>query len=152
PQTRNCANGYTTTATRGGGWRRMTRSLLPQHLQDLQRSGLSSETIRTAHLYSETDAERIAELLGWEGGTDRLGAALVFPLLDAEGKANGVFQLKPDQPLTADNGKPRKYETPKGMSPTRLYVPPTVRVALADATADLLITEGAKKALSASQN
>jgi hypothetical protein len=37
--------------------------LHPSHLQDLQRSGLSEETIRTAGIRSESDRVKLATLL-----------------------------------------------------------------------------------------
>ena len=38
-------------------------TLLPHHLADLQRSGLSDDTIRVAGIYSETEHRKLAALL-----------------------------------------------------------------------------------------
>jgi hypothetical protein len=47
-------------------------------------------------------------------------------------------------------GKPRKYESPKGQ-PNRVYFPPATRALLADPGVPLLLTEGEKKAAKADQ-
>ncbi len=64
--------------------------------------------------------------------------ALVIPIRDVTGTI-GNYQSKPDVPRIGQQGKPVKYETP-ARSQTCLDVPPRVRPALGDPTADLLIT------------
>jgi putative DNA primase/helicase len=63
---------------------------------------------------------------------------------------SGYRRLKPDRPRNGKNGKPAKYEAPKGL-PNRAYFPPGTIAAIADASRPLLITEGEKKAAKADQ-
>ncbi|MFO0847300.1 MAG: phage/plasmid primase, P4 family [Gemmataceae bacterium] len=126
-------------------------TLLPHHLADLRRSGLSDAQIAACGFYSEGDAKAVARVLGWTGGTKTLGPGWVAPFLDRDGRPTGYCQFKPDRPRVGRNGKPRKYENPKGKS-VRVYVPPGTRAALADPAADLLMTEGTKKGAKADQD
>ncbi|RIK75384.1 MAG: hypothetical protein DCC68_21280 [Planctomycetota bacterium] len=132
----------TTTATK-------PRPLFPNHRAELAASGLTDETIAAAGIHSESDTLRLARILGWDKWPKKRGAAIVFPYYDADG-ANGYHQVKPDSPRTDSKGKPVKYESPKGQSP-RLYVPPGVPSKLDSPEAWLVITEGIKKALAATQ-
>jgi hypothetical protein len=139
--------------------------LLSQHLDDLRKSGLSDQTIEAAGLYSETDPDRVNELLGnyMSAKTARsLGPCLAFPFfapdgtplsfLNGDGKAHPFVRLKPSKPRKGrDDGKPIKYESPL-KSGNHLYIPPGVGAALADPTKELLIVEGEKKALAAAQH
>ena len=141
--------------------------LLPHHRTDLAKSGLRDETVAACGVYSETDPDRVNELLGGylSAKTARaLGPCLAFPFRDAggnpltwiphdakEGTAPRPFvRLKPDKPRHRD-GKPVKYESPL-KSGNRLYLPPGVGAALADAAQDLIIVEGEKKALAGTQD
>jgi hypothetical protein len=60
--------------------------LLPQHLADLRRSGLSDDQIAACHFYSVSDPVRITQLLGWEQPVQALGACLAIPFTDAESR------------------------------------------------------------------
>lgn len=126
------------------------RGLLPAHRDDLGRSGLTPEVAAAAGLYSEADPAAVARLLGWATPAAALGAAMVFPYRDAEGRPTGYHRLKPTHPRAdAKNpGKAIKYEAPKGQ-PNRAYLPPGTRAAVADPAVPLVVTEGEKKALSA---
>jgi putative DNA primase/helicase len=119
--------------------------LLPRHLQDLRRSGLSDAQIKASGFFSERDPRRVRELLRRKGSAVRLGPCLVIPFPGVE----GYVRLKPDNPRMKD-GKPVKYESPVGL-PSRLYVPPGTRGRLADPAAELIIVEGEKKAAKADQ-
>jgi hypothetical protein len=139
--------------------------LLCQHLDDLRKSGLSDWTIESAGLYSETDPERVRELLGNYMSTKTaraLGPCLAFPFFGpdreplsfrtGDGKAHPFVRLKPSKPRKGrDDGKPIKYESPL-KSGNHLYIPPGVGAALADPTKELMIVEGEKKALAAVQH
>ena len=120
--------------------------LLPQHLADLRKSGLTDDTIRAAEIVSEFDVTRVKALLDTKQFAQRCLPVLVFPYKDAEGR-NGYCRVKPDHPRTS-GGKLVKYESPRGQ-PNQIYLPPGVADVLADATRELLITEGEKKALAA---
>ncbi len=124
--------------------------LLPQHLADLTRSGLSDEQIRRCGFRSESDPSAVAELLGWKTPAKYLGPCLCIPFPAPDGKATRYVRVKPDRPRTL-NGKTAKYESPR-KAPNRAYLPPGTRAALADPSAPLLLTEGEKKAAKADQD
>jgi hypothetical protein len=127
--------------------------LLPQHLADLRRSGLSDDQIAACGFYSVADPSGVARLLGWRSPARRLGPCLAIPYPGPDGQPTGYVRLKPDRPRAAkQDGKPIKYESPVGQG-NRLYVPPHTRQALAhDPSPPLLITEGEKKAARADQD
>src|SRR5262245_49391900 len=58
--------------------------LMPQHLADLRKSGLSDETIRAGGFFT-TYGHRARELLAWDDKKDSLGHCLAIPYRDAEG-------------------------------------------------------------------
>jgi putative DNA primase/helicase len=122
--------------------------LLPHHLKQLRASGLSDATIQAAGIHSETKPERLAVLLNWRKPAKKIAPAIVIPFTGADGR-NGYSRVRPDTPRTI-GGKPVKYESPSG-EPNHIYLPPGVARALDDATAELLVTEGEKKALAATQ-
>ena len=122
--------------------------LLPHHLRELRNSGLSDETILDARIRSEADHERLTSLLGFPWRRNS-GTGMVFPFLDAAGECV-LVRVKPENaPMMG--GRAAKYLSPGG-SEVRLYVPPAARRFLADASQPLCITEGEKKALSATQH
>jgi len=124
--------------------------LLPQHLADLRKSGLSDTTITACELYSLQTPASVLKVLRRKRGID-LGACLAIPFFDAAGKALAYVRLKPDKPRTAkEDGKPIKYESPVGL-PNHAYFPPATRPVLQDVSVPLLITEGEKKAAKSSQ-
>src|SRR5208282_2900444 len=107
-------------------------SLLPQHLADLRKSGLSDEQIARCRFRSLEAAASIQNVLRWRGHGGDLGPCLAIPFLDATGKFTGYYRLKPDCPRkTEEDGKPIKYESPKGLS-NRAYFPPGALSALHD--------------------
>jgi putative DNA primase/helicase len=128
--------------------RRMSPRLLPHHLDDLRKSGLTDETIAKADVYSEVDYRKISTLLNWRRPQKTLAPALVFPFYDENGR-NGFYRIKPDRPRVRDK-KPFKYESPFGGG-NKPYYPPDVIEVLHDPGQYLLITEGEKKSLAASQ-
>lgn len=116
---------------------RKPRRLLPHHLKDLQKSGLSRDTIAVARIHSAT-ADEVEELLGFAAGP-----GMVIPYLHVP----GFGRVKPDTPFKGRDGRVAKYLSPKG-SGNHLYIPPNLDEAvLADPTKTLLIVEGEKKAL-----
>jgi putative DNA primase/helicase len=146
------------------------KPLMPRHLQDLEASGLTEETIRKAGLYSEARREYVQRLLGWSSYPGTLGQVLVFPyhfphertlgdyeLVDEDGRVTPVIRsatyhrLKPDHPRDRDDDDGVvKYEATKGQ-PNRAYFPPGTLPVLQDVSAPLILTEGEKKALAADQ-
>src|SRR5262245_16162786 len=141
------------------------RRLLPQHLDDLRRSGLTDATVAACGFYSVSDPHAVAALLGnylSPKTAAKLGPCLVIPYLDPTGEPmtdrNGAgttrpfVRLKPDRPRTDRTRRDRKvkYESP-GRTPCRAYFPPATRTALGDPSVPLLVTEGEKKAACADQ-
>jgi putative DNA primase/helicase len=125
--------------------------LLPQHLADLEKSGLTHETICANGFYSVQAPATVQNLLRWKGYHGELGDCLAIPFYDAEGKATGYVRLKPDRPRQSnEDGKPIKYESPKGSSNLPFF-PPGTRAGLPDVSIPLVITEGEKKAAAADQ-
>ena len=102
------------------------RPLHPNHLADLRSSGLSDATIQAAGVYSETDLARLTRFLGWNVPR-KMSPSLVFPYVGIDG-SNGYCRVKPDDPRTCQ-GKPVKYESPKGRT-NQVYLPPGTRCRL----------------------
>ena len=129
-------------------------TLLPKHLAELQASGLTDETIATNNVYSESDPAAVAKLLNWgKHRAKELSPVLVYPHFGRGGESLGHATVKLDcpRPRKEKPGKVNKYENPY-QRPNRLYVPAGARAALADPTAPIVITEGCKKALAATQH
>lgn len=117
-------------------------NLLSHHMDDLRRSGLSDETIKTLRFCS-ADAFEVNSILGFNAG-----AGLVIPYPDNDGDKQ-FSRVKPDNPPVI-KGKPAKYLSPKGAI-MRAYLPPKTREALKDPKQSVIITEGEKKAAKADQ-
>jgi len=120
--------------------------ILPTHLADLRRSGLSDETIRDARIYSEWDGRKIAELLHWRGDAKQLGASCIYPYKQLDGAFNCYARVRPDRPR-ANGGK---YEAPLGIG-NRAYFTLAAIEAVKTTGARIAVTEGEKKALCCSQ-
>jgi len=124
--------------------------LLPQHVADLRRSGLSDQQIRCCAFTSMNGQHDVAEMLNWESPAKSIMPVLVIPFIGADGEPTGYHRVKPDKPRKDKQGKLIKYESPKGQ-PNRAYFPPATRTILQDATVPLVITEGEKKSAKADQ-
>ena len=124
-------------------------NLLPQHLEDLRRSGLLDEQILACGFRSEANPAIWSKHLNWKPPRSDSGAAMCIPYFGTDGKPFGYVRLKLDKPRMIA-GKPIKYESAKG-SHNRAYFPPGTRAALADPTKPLILTEGEKKAAKADQ-
>jgi putative DNA primase/helicase len=124
--------------------------LLSHHLRQLRESGLNDDTIKVNGIYSETNALKIRSLIGLsENITKKMGAVLVFPFCNTNG--DKVYnRIKPDIPRRDRNKKPIKYESPVG-EPNQVYLPAGVREKCDNHNCELLITEGEKKSLKATQ-
>jgi P4 family phage/plasmid primase-like protien len=124
--------------------------LLPQHLADLRKSGLSDDYIRRCYFYSLQASARIQKVLTWRRYNGELGDCLAIPFTDSKGNRHGYIRLKPDRPRTNKEGKAVKYESPKGSS-NRAYFPPDTIPVLNDPLVPLVIVEGEKKACKSDQ-
>jgi P4 family phage/plasmid primase-like protien len=125
--------------------------LLPQHLADLRKSGLTDATIAACGFRSLEAPASVQDVLRWKRYRGELGPCLCIPFADGEGKPTGYCRLKPDRPRSGkENGKPIKYESPKGAA-NLAYFPPATLAALCEASRALLVTEGEKKSAKADQ-
>jgi putative DNA primase/helicase len=125
--------------------------LTPWHLADLRASGLSVQQIAACGFYSLQALASIQAALRWKRYNGELGDCLCIPFVAAAGKPTGYVRLKPDRPRKSKaDGKPIKYESPKGAS-NRAYFPPGTLAALKDSSIPLVLTEGEKKAAKADQ-
>ena len=119
-----------------------TARLLPHHLAELRRSGLSEETILRAGFFSAPEAQ-VREILGYG-----CGAGMVIPYYDLLNNGGPVlYRVRLDKP--GPDGK--RYRTPKGAT-NRFYIPPSLNPAkITDPAVPMYLTEGEKKALKAAQ-
>ncbi len=115
--------------------------LLPQHAAMIEASAISAEVAAARGYFTATRKAELAAL-GF-GVAQRNVPALVSPIHGVDGELR-TYQSRPDHPRIKD-GKPLKYETPRG-SRMCLDVPPAALSRLADPAAPLIITEGARKA------
>ena len=134
-----------------------TLPLLPKHIADLARSGISEAQARAAGIRSVSTPKTISTLLGWSRPATALGPCILFTFHDRAGNLiDDYARLKPDKPRIAmkgdGKGKPIKYESPRGKS-NRVYLPLGIGTALEPAdpilSSELFFTEGEKKALAA---
>lgn len=100
-------------------------------LDDLRRSGLSNRTIRANGLRTAHNS-------------------LEFPYRNLAGEMNCFVRRRPHHPRLDADGKPIKYEQPKGTKP-RAYFPVESLPLLRDGESPVYMTEGEKKALALSQ-
>src|SRR5262245_50853509 len=138
-------------ALNGNGKANIASQLTPGHLADLRASGLNDETIERCGFHSLRTADSIQRTPGWKGFGDQLGDCLAIPFFGADGKPTGYSRLKSDRPrLGKEDGKPIKYEAPKGKG-NRAYFPPETLAVLHETSIPLVLTEGEKKAAKADQ-
>jgi hypothetical protein len=116
--------------------------LLPQHLEDLRRSGLSEETIARCGCYSIVERSEIRSL----GFGHVEPPAMALPILPPDRTEPDVsdVMLKPDVPRTDKRGHAAKYEA-RPNSRNRIHAPLAIRDKLSDASQPLVIAEGQKK-------
>jgi hypothetical protein len=122
----------------------MTAPLLPEHLKDLQKSGLSDATITRCDVHSVRPADlKACPIPG-------VVHALAFPYTALDGTPLELQRWKLF--YEGEPGDKAKYWQPKGSDPLP-YFPPLVdwQDLASDTTTTLLITEGEKKALAACQ-
>lgn len=115
--------------------------LLPQHQALIQESGISEE-VAMARGYRSAITRAELKRLGFADRQTNV-PALLIPVRGLNGDPV-LYQVRPDNPRVCD-GKPIKYETPRGARMT-LDVPPHARASLGDPRVPLFITEGVRKA------
>jgi hypothetical protein len=121
-------------------------NLAPQHLNDIQASGLNAELINLANLRS-ADRVEVTQILGFDAGS----GGLVIPYPGTNGTRPAFVRVKPDVPFHDSEGRAAKYLTAKNAG-NRLYIPPiyTDRI-FRDVAIPVVLTEGEKKALKGAQ-
>jgi uncharacterized membrane protein YgcG len=132
-------------------------NLLPQHLADLHKSGLSDEYITSVKCFhSATNQAKIARCLRWKAPPKGagFGPCLAISFDNSDGKPKSYWRFKPDI-LRIAGDKPIKYESPKRNGDpafgNRAFFPLYTRAVLSDASRPLILTEGEKKACKADQ-
>ena len=107
----------------------MGDKLSPKHRQMLEsESGISTEMVRTRGYLTLTNKMELASL-GFTSVQRRV-PGLLLPLHGTDG-SQPTFQYRPDSPRANRDGRPVKYETPKGAG-IRVDCPPVVHHQLAD--------------------
>jgi hypothetical protein len=66
--------------------------LLPHHLTELRKSGLTDAAIRAARIYSETVYQNLSATVNWKKYPKKVGPAIVYLFTDAEGP-NGYTRI-----------------------------------------------------------
>lgn len=114
--------------------------LVASHAQHLQAAAISPAVAREARVWSLIDAEACPEAFAWWA---QRGAVPGMVFTYKSPTKGPVLQLRPDTPVTTDDGQARKYLFPKGTGAVLGEV-----VANPDSDT-LLIVEGTKQALAA---
>lgn len=120
--------------------------LYKEHIEELYASGLSNETINNSEIRSGK-ADELNYLLN-RSDIDCSGLIFPYPNTDPQ-----FFRIKPSGIVLDRNGKPAKYLQKADTTP-RLYLPYGISEAFNDRSSNplgVIITEGEKKALKASQ-
>lgn len=131
----------------------LTPAFTESQLRDLAGSGITPEIAAAAGWYCERDPKKIQALLLCRYPEKRVGECLVIPYFAADGSPMNYHRLKPAKPLAeTKNGKQRKkkYMAPWEVRP-HAFFPPSTRKVLSDPSVPLIVTEGEKKALCASE-
>jgi hypothetical protein len=115
--------------------------LLPDHAALIRDSGITAQ-VAQARGYRSITTKTDLTGVGFAESQRRV-PTLLIPVYNVHGDI-ATYQHRPDTPRIVD-GKPLKYETPKGSRMT-LDVPPPARAWLGDPTRPLFITEGSRKA------
>lgn len=128
-------------------------SLHPLHLEELRKSGISPELAAAHDIRTITDSLQILGLLRYRNRKriESFGPCMVLPYFNHKGIKNGYCRVKPSRPPCDDKGKASKYLGPKDQR-VRIYFTRLRVEEYLDPHVPILITEGEKKALSASQH
>jgi P4 family phage/plasmid primase-like protien len=117
----------------------------PQHIGQLEASGISSAVAKERRYRSLTDPATEVEYLktlGINVGKEQV-PGLLIPWWNVYGELSH-YQYRPDKPRVIKD-QVHKYENPKGQ-PNILDLHPRMTEQLADTSVPLVITEGVKKA------
>jgi putative DNA primase/helicase len=121
-------------------------------LANLRESGLTDETILENGFCTLTadDGPMIARVLKCDEMAQPCLGGLWMPYHDLYGKPTGFGRLRPHCPRKDKNGKPIRYEQPRG-EPSHAYVPVSSAPLLRDGDEPTYLTEGEKKAAAIAQ-
>lgn len=125
-----------------------TRIDHPEHLEDLRKSGLTAETIRTQRI-SDVPPHMINQLAGFTVPA-AVTSAYVIPYPNPAGGWLPHVRMKVFPPMTDDGGSTVKYIQPPRSS-VRVFFPIATMTAVIGSDAPLWIVEGEKKALAVAQ-
>jgi hypothetical protein len=118
-----------------------TEELLAHH-RDLLTTSCIAPNVIAARGYFSVTRKSEAQKLGFTAEQSNV-PALVLPVWSVQGTI-ALHQLRPDEPRRNREGKPIKYETPRGAH-MAIDVPPAVHPYLGDPSKPLFITEGIRK-------
>jgi hypothetical protein len=116
--------------------------LLPQHA-DLLAASVVAPAVARERGYRSIETKAELARLGFSE-SQRNVPALLSPVWGVLGDLV-TYQIRPDTPRIGADGRPIKYETPRGTQ-MALDVPPAARPRLGDPACPLLVTEGIRKA------
>ncbi len=119
----------------------------PKDIEDLERSGLTEETIELSRIHSEGKSPPIAEILGWKW---KNGGGMVLPFFDYDSNKLLLCRVKPHQPRMRTKGaksKPVKYEQRPGSGAIPYIGPRCIQKQMLEGMGLVLWPEGEKKTL-----
>ncbi len=123
------------------------RSLAPEHVEDLRRSGLSDEMIAQQFIRSVPPA-MISPLLGFN--LPNIGSALLFPFRATFGGFMDHVRVKIFPALIDAKGHGIKYLQRRGSAPRLYFVARCLREVI-EGSSPLWVVEGEKKACAVAQ-
>jgi Domain of unknown function (DUF3854) len=120
--------------------------LVPQHLEQLtQGAGIAPEVIADRGYRSIVSPDGCSQLKPYHFTRAQANLPdLLLPLWTTDGQ-NGLMIYRPDNPRIGKDGKPIKYEFPKGAG-VRVDCPLRCQPSLVDPSIPAWVTEGQKKA------
>lgn len=124
-------------------------ALARPHLESLRARGLNDESIRLAHLHTESDPERLRLMLNREFPIKHTG--IVIPFFGITGDPVPYRRVRWLPTWTRAGGDEARYDSPSDTA-TRIYFPPRVRQVRDDTSARIIIVEGEFKAIAADQH
>lgn len=118
-------------------------ALLKEHLEHLKASAISIEVIKERG-YLSVLGPRDKRLEEWGFTKTQRRSGIIMPVHGVDGKVINRI-LRADKPRSNDDGKPIKYEQPKGTQ-VRFDIPPRCLKNIDDPKVPIWIVEGVKKA------
>jgi len=116
--------------------------LLPQHADRIFRESSISKAVAGARGYRSVTVRADLQRLGF-APSQRIVPALLIPVHNVQGEI-GLYQIRPDVPRIGKDGKPVKYDFPKGAQ-MALDVHPFALPWVKDPKIPLFITEAVRK-------